>query len=65
MSSPTTSLNTLIFKGILTLLFQGFKRYLSLSTAYAARTRHLHRQYSVVEEIVEGFVEGFSPISHQ
>jgi hypothetical protein len=31
MSSPTTSLNILIYNGILTLILQGFKRFLTLS----------------------------------
>jgi len=34
MSSLTASLNTLIFKGILTLVLQGFKRFLTLSATY-------------------------------
>ena len=34
MSSPTASLNILIYKGILTLILQGFKRFLTLSANY-------------------------------
>jgi hypothetical protein len=30
MSSPTTSLNTLIYKAILTLILKGFKRFLAV-----------------------------------
>jgi len=33
-SSPTTSLNTLIYKGILTLILKGFKRFLTLHADY-------------------------------
>ena len=33
-SSPTASLNILIYKGILTLILWGFKRFLSLSAHY-------------------------------
>ncbi|MGA3265527.1 MAG: hypothetical protein ABSE16_01740 [Verrucomicrobiota bacterium] len=65
MSSPTTSLNTLIFKGILMLILQGFKRIFSLSTACSARTCYLHSYCSVIELIVEGFVEGFLSDSRQ
>ena len=59
MSSPTVSPNTLIYKGILTLVLQGFKLFLPLSTHHPARARHAPPAYSVIEEIVEGFVEGF------
>ena len=34
MSSQTTSLNILIFKGILVLILQGFKHLLPLHTTY-------------------------------
>jgi len=33
-SSPIASLNTLIYKGILCLILQGFKRFLILSANY-------------------------------
>jgi hypothetical protein len=32
--SPTTSLNTLIYKGILTLIVKGFKPFLALHATY-------------------------------
>jgi hypothetical protein len=47
MSSPAASLNILIYKGILALILMGFKRFLTL-----------HATYSVIEEIVEGFLLG-------
>jgi hypothetical protein len=34
MSSPAASLNTLIYKGILTLITKGFKRFLALDATY-------------------------------
>ena len=34
MSSPTTSLNILVYKGILTLILKGFKSFLTLSAHY-------------------------------
>jgi hypothetical protein len=33
-SSPTASLNTLIYKAILTLILKGFKRFLALHATY-------------------------------
>ena len=56
--SPTASLNTLIYKAILTLILQGFKHFLPLSGLTRQRIRRRHPTYSVIEEIVEGFVEG-------
>jgi hypothetical protein len=53
MSSPAASLNTLIYKAILALILKSFKRFLSL-----------HATYSVIEEFVKGFVEGFYMNSH-
>ena len=41
MSSPTVSLNTLIYKAILTPVLQGFKTFLTLS----GLTRHTHGTY--------------------
>ena len=53
-SSPTASLNTLIYKGILTLILQGFKHFLTLSgltrrlpAAYPSRTRLLKKSLKV------------------
>jgi hypothetical protein len=34
MSSPAASLNILIYKGILTLIFKGFKRFLALHATH-------------------------------
>jgi len=34
MSLPAASLNTLIYKGILTLILQGYKRFLALQATY-------------------------------
>jgi hypothetical protein len=40
MSSPTASLNTLIYKGILTLILQGFKHFLTLPSNYELNPSH-------------------------
>jgi hypothetical protein len=45
MSSPAASLSILIYKAILTLILQGFMRFLAL-----------HAAYSVIEEIVEVYL---------
>jgi hypothetical protein len=34
MSAPAASLNTLIYKGILTMILKGFKLYLALHATY-------------------------------
>src|SRR6267378_3775295 len=59
MSSPTTSLNTLICKGILTRILQVIQADFVTTNHLPALTRRLDPAYSAIEEIVEGFVEGF------
>jgi hypothetical protein len=54
MPSLAASLNTLIYKGIFTLVLRGFKHFATLSSL----TRHIPAAYSVIEEIVEGFYSG-------
>lgn len=56
MSSLIASLNILIYRGILTLILKGFKRFFGTTRFLPALTRHLYPAYSVIEEIVEGFL---------
>jgi hypothetical protein len=56
MSSPIASPNALIFNGNLVSVLLGFNRIFN----HPPLTRHARPTYTVIEEIVEGFVEGFS-----
>jgi hypothetical protein len=51
MPSPAASLNTLIYKEILTLILQGFKHFSTLSS--------LNWHIPATHSVIEGFVEGF------
>jgi hypothetical protein len=59
MSSPTTSLNILIYRGKINADFTGVQAVSVTIRPLPDLTRHLPAAYSVIEEIVEGFVEGF------
>jgi hypothetical protein len=57
--SPVASLNALISNGILALILKGFKLFFGTARHLPDLTPHIHPAYSVIEEIVEGFVVDF------
>ena len=59
MSSPTASLNILIYRGDFNADFTGVQALFETIRHIPDLTRHIPGAYSVIEEIVEGFVEGF------
>ena len=58
-SSPTTSLNILILRGNSNAVFKRVQEVSAAIRQLPDLTRHLPIAYSVIEEIVEGFVEDF------
>ena len=58
-TSPTTSLNILIYEAILMPCLKGVQEVSATIRALPDLTRHSPAAYSVIEETVEGFVEGF------
>jgi hypothetical protein len=59
MSSPTTNLNTLIYRGYFNTGFTGHQAVFCTTRHLLDLTRRIPTAYSVIEEIVEGFVEGY------
>jgi hypothetical protein len=58
-SSPTTSLNIPDLQGNFNIDFTGVQAVSDTILLNPPPTRHTPAAYSVIEEIVEGFVEGF------
>jgi hypothetical protein len=58
MPSPATSLNTLIYKEILTLILQGFKQFSTLSSL----TRHVPDTHTLHTRLLKESLKVFVPV---